>query len=78
MECNKRSRNIRYAIFRYLNLNRISNVLLNRTKSFSRTFVMDLVNEKFFFAFGSIMFLHLCQIVQNEMSHFFENRSKLF
>ena len=34
----------KYAIFRYLNLNRISNVLLNRTKSFSRTFAIDLVN----------------------------------
>ena len=44
MECNKRNRNIRYAIFRDSNLNRISNVLLNRTRSFSRTFVIDLAN----------------------------------
>ena len=29
MECSKRKRNIRYAIFRDSNLNRISNVLLN-------------------------------------------------
>ena len=44
MKCNKRNRDIRYAIFRDLNLNRISNVLLSRTRSFSRTFVIDLVN----------------------------------
>ena len=42
MECNKRNRNIRYAIFRDSNLNRISNVLLNQTRSFSRTFAIDL------------------------------------
>ena len=36
MECNKRNRNIRYAILRDSNLNQISNVFLNRTKSFSR------------------------------------------
>ena len=35
MECNKRNHNIR--IFRDSNLNRISNVLLNRTRSFFRT-----------------------------------------
>ena len=44
MEFNKRNRNIHYAIFRDLNLNRISNDLLNRTRSFSRTFVIDLAN----------------------------------
>ena len=44
MECNKRNRNIRYAIFRDLNLNRTSNVLLNQKRSFSRTFVIDLAN----------------------------------
>ena len=44
MECNKRNRNTNCAIFGELNLNRISNDLLNRTKSFSRTFAIDLVN----------------------------------
>ena len=44
MECNKQNRNIRYAFFRDSNLNRISSVLLNRTRSFSRTFVIDLTN----------------------------------
>ena len=44
MEYNKRNRNIHCAIFRDLNLNRISNDLLNRTRSFSRTFVIDLGN----------------------------------
>ena len=44
MECNKRNRNIRYAIFRDLNLNRVSNVLINRTRSLSRSFVIDLAN----------------------------------
>ena len=44
MECNKRSGNIRYAVFRVLNLNQISNVLLNQTKSFSCTSVIDLAN----------------------------------
>ena len=44
MECNKRYRNIRYAIFKDSNLNRISNVLLNRTGSFSRTFIIELAN----------------------------------
>ena len=34
MECNKRNRNIHYAIFGDWNLNRISNVLLNRTGLF--------------------------------------------
>ena len=34
MECNKRDRNIRYVIFRKSNLNRISNVLLNRMRLF--------------------------------------------
>ena len=44
MECNKRIRNIRSSIFIDLNLNQISNVLLNRTRSFSRTFAIDLAN----------------------------------
>ena len=44
MECNKRYRNKRYAIFSDSNLKRISNVLLDRTRSFSRTFVLDLTN----------------------------------
>ena len=44
MKRNKRNRNIHYVIFRDSTLNRISNVLLNRTKSFSRTFVIDLAN----------------------------------
>ena len=34
MECYERNRNIRYAIFRDPNLNRFSNVLLNRTRLF--------------------------------------------
>ena len=34
MECNKRNRNIRYAIFSDSNLNRISNVLLNGMRFF--------------------------------------------
>ena len=44
MECNKRNRNISYAIFRDSNLNQILNILLNGTGSFSRTFVLDLSN----------------------------------
>ena len=44
MECNKRNHNIRYAIFRDSNLNRISNALLNQTRSFFRTFGIDLAN----------------------------------
>ena len=44
MECNKRNRNIRYAIFRDSNLNQIANVFLDRARSFSRTFVIDLAN----------------------------------
>ena len=44
MACSKRYRNIRYAIFRDWNLNRISNVFLNRARSFSRIFVIDLAN----------------------------------
>ena len=44
MKCNKRNRNMRYAIFGDSNLNLISNVLLSRTRSFSRTFVIDLAN----------------------------------
>ena len=44
MEWNKRNRNIRYVIFRDSNLNRISNVLLNRTRSSSGIFVIDLAN----------------------------------
>ena len=44
MECNKRNRNINCAIFGELNLNRISNDLLNRTRSFSGTFAIDLAN----------------------------------
>ena len=44
MKCNKRNRNVRYAIFRDSNLNRISNVLLNRTRSSSGIFVIDLAN----------------------------------
>ena len=46
MECNKRNHNI--SIFRDSNLNRISNVLLNRTRSFFRTFVKT---KKFSFRF---------------------------
>ena len=75
MECNKHNRNIRYAIFRDSNLNRISNVLLNRTRSFSRTFVIDLAR---FFLFWTNYFLNFWQICQNEMSQFFENGSKIF
>ena len=46
MECNKRNRDIRYYIFKDANLNRISNVLLNRTRSFARTYfpVINLAN----------------------------------
>ena len=44
MEWNKRNRKIHYVIFRDSNLNRISNVLLNRTRSSSGTFVIDLGN----------------------------------
>ena len=44
MECNKRNRNIRYAIFRDSNLNRISNVLLNQTRLFFILMVNHLAN----------------------------------
>ena len=44
MEYNKPNYSIGYAIFRDSNLNRILNVLLNRARSFSRTFVIDLTN----------------------------------
>ena len=44
MECDKRNRNISYAVFRDSNSNRISNVLLDRTRSFTSTFVIDLAN----------------------------------
>ena len=55
MECNKRNSKIRYAIFRDSNLNQISNVQLNQTRSFPRTFVIDLANflgPLFFNIFG--------------------------
>ena len=44
MECNKRNRNIPYATFTDSNLNQISNVQLNRRRSFPRNFVIDLAN----------------------------------
>ena len=44
MEYNERNCNIRYAIFRDSNLNQTSNVLLNQTGSFSRSFGKDLAN----------------------------------
>ena len=79
MECNKRSRNICYAIFRDSNLNRILNVLLNRTRSFSRTFMIDLANYKGSFRFWThYFFLYIWLICQNEMIQFFENGPKMF
>ena len=44
MKCNKRNRNIQYAIFRDSKLNRVSNVFLNQTRSFLHTTAIDLAN----------------------------------
>ena len=44
MEFNKRNRNIHYAIVRDSNSNRISNVLLNRTRWFLNSMVNYLAN----------------------------------
>ena len=69
-ECNKRNRNIGYAIFRDSNLNRISNVLLNRPYFCDR-----FSKPKRLFPFlGPLFFLHFCQ---NEMLHFLENGSEM-
>ena len=73
MECNKRNRNIRYAIFRHSNLNRISNVLLNGTRLNMNGGLFSKL-ERFFSVFGPI-FLYFGLIFQGEMSHFFENCS---
>ena len=76
IKCNKRNRNIRYAIFRESNLNQISSVLLNQMRLFFIWMVNYLSNWNVFFpaVFGPI-FVHIWQIFQNEMSHIFENGS---
>ena len=56
IERNKRNRNIGYTLFRDSNLNRISNVLLNRARSFFCTFVINLANLKVFFLFLDPLF----------------------
>ena len=70
MECNKHICSICNAIFRDLNLNQISNVSNFEFRTFSRTFVIDLANQKGFSVFGPIIVLYFWQIFQNEMSHF--------
>ena len=73
MECNKPIRNIRYVIFRESNLNRISNVWLNRVRYMNGELFIKL--KSFFFSVFGPIFLHFRQIFQNGMPHFFENGS---
>ena len=44
MECNKRNRNIRYAIFRDSNFKKISEVYCTAIQHFPVIFVIDLAN----------------------------------
>ena len=65
MECNKRSRNIRYVIFRDSNLDQISNVLLNQTRSFYPYFYDRYRKLKMFISiFGPITFLRFGRLVK--------------
>ena len=75
MECNKRNRKIRYAIFRDSNLKKLSEYLFLQSNIFM--YFCDRFSKlKCFFRFLDRYFLHLWQICLNEMSHFFENGSR--
>ena len=77
MECNKRNRNMRYAIFRDSNLKKLSEYLVVQSNIF--LYFSDRFSKlKMFFPFLDPLFLHCWQICQNEMSHFFENGSSVF
>ena len=70
MECNKRNRNIRYAIFRDSNLKKLSEYLVLQSNIF--LYFCDIFSIlSSFFHFWNHYFLHFLQICQNEMSHFF-------
>ena len=77
MECNKRNRNIRYAIFRDSDLKKISEYLVLQSNIF-RYFCDRFSKLKMFFPFLDRYFLHFWEICQNEMSHFFDNGSLAF
>ena len=84
MECNKRNRKIRYATFRDSNLNRISNVLPNQTRSFSRIFCDRFSKLKRFFPFLDPIFFYIFgRFVKTKRrtkcrTKIFENGSKMF
>ena len=59
MERNKRNRIIRHAIFRDSNLNRISNVLLNRTRLFPVLLQQIQHTKKLFFPFLNPLFYYI-------------------
>ena len=74
MECNKRKRNIRYAIFRDPNLKKLSDYLVLQSDIF--LYYCDKFSKlKMFFCILNRYFLYSWPICQNEMSHFFENGS---
>ena len=77
MECNKRNRNIRYAIFRDSNLNGNSNVLLNRTRLSSRI-VINLATKKMFSVFGLINFYIFGRFVKTKYHTFLKMALKCF
>ena len=76
MECKKRNRNKRYAIFRDSNLNRLSNVLLNRTRSFFRWMVNYLAN--YFFPFFDTVFYIFGRFVETKCRIFLRMARQVF
>ena len=74
MECNKRNRNIDYAIFRDSNFEKLSEYLVLQSNIF--LYFCDKFRKlKILIPFLGRYFLHFWQICQNNMTHFFENGS---
>ena len=74
MECNKRNRNIVYAIFRDSNFKKLSEYLVLQSTIF--LYFCDRFNRlKICFSVFGLLFLYIWQICQNEMSHFSESGS---
>ena len=78
MECNKRNRNIRYAIFRYSNLKKLSEYLVLQSNIFQYFCDRFSKLKRFFSVFESIIFYIFGRFVTKFLARnvpFFENGS---
>ena len=72
VECNKRNRNIRYAIFRYLNLKKLSEYLVLQSNIFQYFCDRFSKLKKFFSVFGPIIFYIFGRFVKTKYPLFWE------